>query len=74
MCINSAQDELHLVYNCIQESFQNNLKECNNSETSTSFYKTFTYFVWIVRLGFILGQMIYQTDDLCVLTDHPSLV
>ena len=63
MCINAAQDELHFVYTCIQQSFQNNSKECNNAETSTSFYGTFTQFVWTVRLVFILRQIIYQTDD-----------
>ena len=27
--MNSTQDELYFVYACIQQSFQNNLKECN---------------------------------------------
>ena len=38
MCINAAQDELHFLYTCIQQSFQNNLKERNDEETSTTFY------------------------------------
>ena len=42
VCINAAQDELYFVYTCIQQSFRNNLKECNNPETSTSVYGTFT--------------------------------
>ena len=42
VCINASQDEVYFVYTCTQQSFQNNLKEFNNSETSTSFYGTFT--------------------------------
>ena len=43
LCLNAAQEELHIVYTCSQQSFQNNLKECNNAETiSTSFYGSFT--------------------------------
>ena len=63
MCINAAQDGLYFVYTCIQQSFQNDLKKCSNAETSISFYGTFTWFVWIVRLVFIVRQMFYQTDD-----------
>ena len=38
LCINVAQDELYLVYTCIQHSFQKNSKECNMAETTTSFW------------------------------------
>ena len=45
MCINAAQDGLYFVYTCIQQSFQNNLKEFNMAETNTVFYD-----IYIVRL------------------------
>ena len=58
MCINAAQDELHFVYTCIQQSFQNNLKECNDVETSTSFLD-----FYIVRLD--SSSCVYtKTDNL----------
>ena len=61
MCINAEQDELHFVYTCIQQSFQHNLKEYNNAETSTNY--AFLWDFYIVRLD--SSSCIYtKTDDL----------
>ena len=61
MCINAAQDELHFVYTCIQQSCQHYLKECNDAETSTNY--VFLWDFYIVRLD--SSSCIYtKTDDL----------
>ena len=44
VCINAAQDKLYFLLSILifNRVLQNNLKECSNPETSTSFYGTFT--------------------------------
>ena len=61
MCINVEQDELYFVYTCIQQSFQHNLKECNDAETSANYA-----FLWDFNIVVLdSSTCIYtKTDDL----------